>query len=533
MHSASVEEKLLNAAKYKENLSHRASIASHTPIELYVESSNICNLRCIMCRCSYDDDLPESPFISFELIEKMKDFNAGLLEAHLHGFGEPLLNREMTDIIGSIRRYGGPVVFDFFTNAVLLNRKMSETLVDAGLDRIILSIDGATRETYEAIHKGAKWETLLKNLADLNDVKTEKASRLPQLEINLIAMNMNFHEFPRLAGLAADHRIERITVKNLAYLDSFPEEIKQLQRVYRPEADDHIIAEAKRTAERHGIQIHFDHYYASKGRPEDGVQVCAGESSGGPSGEPSCDGPDRSRDISVPEERDRDICFQPWRTFYVKANGEVKPCCFTAMVMGDLRHSTPEEIWNGAEYRRLRDSIRRGIPHEGCSYCRKFDLRPRYDDTDHWLHVVRMKDRSADRRDDSVSRPDGSDDNAYRAAMEIVEEGRMAEAIVLLNVLIAARGDKPLWYNDLGCLHYALGDMSSARACLEKAVQLDPAFTEALRNLAGCYLESEGRLEEARGLYRRVLEQVPDDAAAVAAIERLGGRAECKTVGAG
>jgi radical SAM protein with 4Fe4S-binding SPASM domain len=537
MRTVSVKEKILNARKYKENFSSGASVVSHTPVELFVESANVCNLRCLMCRITYSREPVESPFVSLEWMEKLEKFNPGLLEAHLHGFGEPLLNRELMDIIRTIRRSGGPVVFDFFTNAVLLDRRMSETIVDAEVDRVILSIDGGTRETYETIHKGARWETLLRNLADLDQARKAKGSPYPKLEINLIAMNGNFHEFPAIAQLAADYGIGKITVKNLAFLSSFPEEVMRQQRVYDPEADDAIIAETKRIAERHGVEVYFGHYYASRvpsagaepssgGNPEEKAKARpAGDSASAPSGGSPC--------ASSPEEKDRDVCFQPWKTFYVKSNGEVKPCCFSQMVMGDLRRETPEEIWNGPRYRKLREALRRGIAPEGCSYCRKFDLRPRLDDTVDWLHVINEKSHRADRRSVPPAGEDGSADASYRKAQEIIGEGRLGEAANLLGDLIATRGDKPLWHNDLGCLRYALGDMPGARSCLEKAVRLDPSFADALKNLAGFYSDVEGRLEEAIGLYRRALEREPDDGPTIAAIERLRERMECSRPEAG
>ncbi|MBE0556945.1 MAG: radical SAM protein, partial [Proteobacteria bacterium] len=233
--SAALEEKVRNTRLFKENTSSHASFVSHKPVELFVESSNACNLRCLMCNLSHNEDVMETPPVSIELIDRMTDFYPGLLQAHLHGVGEPLLNGKLTEIVRRIRRAGGPVVVDFFTNAMLMDRNISESLVDAGVDRIVFSIDGATKETYEAIHRGARWERLHKNLDDLNGVKRERGSLYPRLQINLIAMNMNFHEFPGLVELAADKGIGRIEVKNLVVADKAPDEIRRQKRHYDPE----------------------------------------------------------------------------------------------------------------------------------------------------------------------------------------------------------------------------------------------------------------------------------------------------------
>ena len=440
-----------------------------------------------------------------ELIGKMEDFYPGIIEAHLHGFGEPLLNRKLADIIKLMNQNGGPIIFDFFTNAMPMNRKISESIVDAGVDRVTLSIDGSTKETYEAIHRGARWERLLHNLATLNRIKKERGSLYPRLEINLIAMNMNFHEFPGLVKLAADHHIETITVKTLVVSDKLPAEIKCQRRVYNPEMDNAIITESQGIAQQYGIEIVFGHYYASN---------------------PRISGSDHSCDLqgataTDPANGNHNQCFAPWKTFYLKTNGDVKPCCFSTAIIGNLHESTPEEIWNGDEYRKLRDSISRGVYPEGCRQCVAFNLRPKIDDTDHWLREIIQKykalrqkkypDHVADQslkvvahRRQSFSRSDETADALYRKAQALIKEDKLNDATQLMNAIISSCGDKPLWHNDLGCLYYALGNMQSARAHFEKAIQLDPSFTTALKNLADFYGAIDGRKDDAIKLYRRV-----------------------------
>ena len=453
-------DKELNVKKYKSNYINRTSLVSHSPIELFIESANTCNLRCIMCHCSYGNDPIESPPISLELIEKIKDFCPGLLQAHLHGFGEPLVNRNLTEILHTIRRSGGPVVFDFFTNAMLMSRKVSESLVDAGVNRITLSIDGATKATYEAVHRGANWERLLKNLSDINDVKRETGSLYPKLGINLIAMNMNFHEFPGLVKFAADHDIGRIEVKNLVLRDDFPEEIRQQKRFYDPESDDKTIGEAKRIAEQHGIEMDFGHYFSSRVTPWNTAKVQTESAVRVSNLGPQCDCQDRFH-----SEADRlNICFQPWKTFYVKSNGEVKPCCFTNMVMGDLQHETPEEIWNGVEYRQLRDSISRGVYPEGCRHCVAFNLRPQMDDTDHLLQKIVGK-------------------HLLDWGEELFSRGDIASAIKIFLRVLQTDKTNSRALNNLGVIQWEGGDAVSAMETFQIALGFNPKDPDALTNL--------------------------------------------------
>lgn len=528
-----LREKKRNVGLYHKNLKAGTSFVTHKPIELFIESANSCNLRCIMCPLSYTTSTIETPFMPLELIDKMKEFYPGLVQAHLHGFGEPLLNKKLTNIIKLMRQNGGSIIFDFFTNVMPMNRKISGSIVDAGVDRVTFSIDGSTKETYETIHRGARWERLLNNLTTLNEVKKERSSLYPKLEINLIAMNMNFHEFPGLVKLAAGQHIETITVKTLVVSDNFPDEIKRQRRIYNPEMDDVTIIESQRIAQQHGIEIFFGHYYASKPPSRDAERISGSDL--------SCDL--QRTTTTDPVNGNHSRCFQPWKTFYVKTNGEVKPCCFSQTVMGNLHESTPEEIWNGDEYRKLRDSISQGVYPEGCRHCAAFNLRPQLDDADHWLREIMQKHKplrqkkspnhavdqplKADVRSRQIfSRSDETADVLYRKAQALIKKGKLNGAIHLMNTIISCWGDEPLWHNDLGCLYYALDDMQSARAHFEKAVQLDPSFTAALKNLADFYGAIDGRKEEAIKLYRRVLEQEPDDIGTMAVIEQL-----CASIG--
>jgi tetratricopeptide (TPR) repeat protein/pyruvate-formate lyase-activating enzyme len=116
---------------------------------------------------------------------------------------------------------------------------------------------------------------------------------------------------------------------------------------------------------------------------------------------------------------------------------------------------------------------------------------------------------------------DESSEIIYQKVQEIIKEDRFSEAVTLLENLITSGGEEPLWHNDLGCLHYAMGDMPRARDCFEKAVRLDSTLLVALKNLADFYSAVEGRIEEAIELYQKVLAQSPDDIETQMAVDQL------------
>ena len=121
-----------------------------------IETTNACNAKCIICPHKdlqrkirqIDDDL----FI--RAIDECAENRCP--EVHLHNFGEPLLDRSLADRVRYAKSKGIAKV-KIFTNGSLLTRQRGRALIDAGLDEIKISFDGATREEFERIRYPLKY----------------------------------------------------------------------------------------------------------------------------------------------------------------------------------------------------------------------------------------------------------------------------------------------------------------------------------------------------------------------------------------
>ena len=91
----------------------------------------------------------------------------------LSGFGEPLLDNRLPEFIAHARSCGIGNI-SIVTNGYLLTPKVADSLIEAGLNEIIISIDGFTEETYEKIRVGLKFEKLLENLEGLTSIKNRQ-----------------------------------------------------------------------------------------------------------------------------------------------------------------------------------------------------------------------------------------------------------------------------------------------------------------------------------------------------------------------
>ncbi|MBE0602880.1 MAG: methyltransferase domain-containing protein, partial [Deltaproteobacteria bacterium] len=237
-------------------------------------------------------------------------------------------------------------------------------------------------------------------------------------------------------------------------------------------------AEAKKIADRNGMELVLDYYRSSR--------ISSGHASRVPGGDPN-------------------PCFQPWKTFYVKSNGEVKPCCFTGRTMGNLKEATPEEIWNGVEYRRLRDSIARGVYPEGCGTCVKFNLRPQADDSDSWLSVIEEKHDLLRRKSPSVptARPE---EGQLVSGEEQFSRGDVSSAMKTFLRVLEIDRTNPRALNNLGVIQWHAGDAASAMETFQVALSFHPDYPDALTNLLKAAAET-GRLDLLHPELLKVLEE--------------------------
>jgi radical SAM protein with 4Fe4S-binding SPASM domain len=184
--------------KYKEyrrkwNENPKGHIVEQFPIHIDLESTSCCNLKCIMCFQSFAP--PEKGFMDFNLFKKIIDEGAekGLCSCKLQYRGEPLLHPKIVEMVKYAKDKGILEVM-FNTNATLLTEEMSRKLINAGIDKIICSIDGYTKEVYEKIRRGAKFESILNNIKTIQGLKKEMNSEKPIVRVQMVDTPENHHQ---------------------------------------------------------------------------------------------------------------------------------------------------------------------------------------------------------------------------------------------------------------------------------------------------------------------------------------------------
>ena len=164
------------------------------PLEVGIELTNNCNLSCIMCPYKEMVTKKTRPQgkMSGSLFKKIIDEIAPFAELiYLHGLGEPLLHPKIFEFIKYAKKKGLRVGIS--TNVMLLDKTKSRKLLDSGIDYVILAMDGATKETYEKIRVGGKFEQVEQNIRQFLQLKKER-ERKPFTVIQFITMEENEKE---------------------------------------------------------------------------------------------------------------------------------------------------------------------------------------------------------------------------------------------------------------------------------------------------------------------------------------------------
>jgi tungsten cofactor oxidoreducase radical SAM maturase len=192
--------------------------------KLYVEPTTVCNLQCRTCiRNIWQDPQAHMEMEVFrQVVEQMADLTA-VERVVFSGLGEPLTHPHILDMVCLVRERGVKVTIG--SNGLLMDRAVSRELITLGVDRLVISLDGVTPETYAGV-RGATISPVLDNIRGLNEAKLELGSLLPALAIEFVALRSNISELAGLPELASRLGASRVLVSNvLAYTDEMRDQI--------------------------------------------------------------------------------------------------------------------------------------------------------------------------------------------------------------------------------------------------------------------------------------------------------------------
>ena len=144
-----------------------------TPFVLQIEPTNLCNIKCRFCPVGEQNIGKQSGInrgmLTLDLFKKaidnLSDFEKRIKALHLYGNGEPLLNKHFFEMVTYAKKSGYIEFIDTTTNGLLLMPEIIDLIIEAGIDKINISVNGLTSKQYfEVTRAKMDYDKFLNNL---------------------------------------------------------------------------------------------------------------------------------------------------------------------------------------------------------------------------------------------------------------------------------------------------------------------------------------------------------------------------------
>ena len=302
-------KKLVNAQKvvasYLYSRITRRPVHWGMPISISIEPTTSCNLRCPECPSGLRSFSRPTGMLTDQLFKKTIDELKDTLTYLLFYFqGEPYLHPRFLDLVQYASQKG--IYTATSTNAHFLNDGIAKKTVESGLDRLIISIDGTTQETYESYRVGGNLEKVLKGTKNVVKWKKALKSNTPHLIFQFLVVRPNEHQINEVRALARTLGINEVGFKTA--------------QIYDYENGSSLIPTIDRYS-RYALQK--DGTYAIKNKL-------------------------------------LNHCWKMWHSCVITWDGKVVPCCFDKDAhhkMGEITQQSFKDLWRSEPYRQFRSLL--------------------------------------------------------------------------------------------------------------------------------------------------------------------------------
>lgn len=302
-------QRLYNAAQITSSFYYSRAAGSPRisgmPISISIEPTTSCNLRCPECPSGLRSFTRPTGMLQKELFENAIDQLAPTLSYLTFYFqGEPYLHPQFLPMV-EYASYKG-IYTSTSTNAHYLKADAARLTVESGLDRLIVSIDGTTQDTYESYRVGGDLSKVIEGTKNVIAWKKKLKSRTPHIVFQFLVVKPNEHQITDVYRLANELDVDEVKLKTA--------------QIYDFENGSDLIPSQDKYSR-----------YQSIGNGK----------------------------FKIKNSLDNN-CWKMWQSCVITWDGKVLPCCFdkdARYVMGDLTKNSFEEIWFGSKYENFRASL--------------------------------------------------------------------------------------------------------------------------------------------------------------------------------
>ncbi len=273
------------------------------PFFVSLEPSSVCNLACPQCPTGTGDVMRDKKFLDLNTYRAIVDeIGSTTIILSLYHQGEPLMNTSFAEMV----KYASAckIYTVTSTNGHFLTADICRRLVEAGLDRIIVSMDGTNQESYEKYRVKGDLEKVIKGIRLLSEAR--QGRRKPYIIIQFLVFRHNQDQVTEIKRLGKKLGADRVMIKSVQV--EYPESIEEWMPVHSK--------------------------YRRYRKNAEGEWML--------------------------ETRLKNRCRRLWQTTVVTSDGLIVPCCFDKLAkypMGSLGSGTISQIWGNKEYSNFRRRI--------------------------------------------------------------------------------------------------------------------------------------------------------------------------------
>ena len=322
-----------NAALCRAAFEQHMQVCPALPARLYLTVTEACNLRCAHCiteapgRTSDGRARHMRPWV----IDALADaFGAADYVAFTHG-GESLIAPVFFDALAAVqqaKRGRAPADVHLVTNGMLLDGAMARRLIEGGVTSIMVSLDGASAATNDAIRVGGKFDQIVANLRETIAVRTELSADL-RIGLSTVVGHTNLQELPHIGDLARNIGVDWLKIEEAFPINSFA------RRLAVPPTDRHLgalVGELRQSLEGSGVVL-VDHLAPPTGCTCDATAPAA------------------LREFRAADDYANRASLAPcraaWEQACIDPDGVVRPVDYAHPSLGSLLDTPLLELWNG------------------------------------------------------------------------------------------------------------------------------------------------------------------------------------------
>ncbi len=188
------------------------------PVSISFEPTTSCNLRCPECPSGLRAFTRPTGMLQEDFFTKtINEIHKELLYLIFYFQGEPYLN---TDFLKMVRYAADHKIYTATsTNAHYLNDENAKKTIESGLDRLIISIDGTTQETYKQYRVGGNLEKVIAGAKNIVKWKKELNSKTPFIIFQFLVVKHNEHQIEDVKKLGKEVGVDQVRFKTAQVYD--------------------------------------------------------------------------------------------------------------------------------------------------------------------------------------------------------------------------------------------------------------------------------------------------------------------------